>query len=435
MPKPIIIIVGRPNVGKSTLFNRMTRKRATIVKNEPGVTRDRIYLDGRWDDKSFVVVDTGGFFPKTDEEISEKIKKNAIFGIREADLVIHLLDGKEGLTTTDMELVKIIRRSNKDVLWVVNKIDSEKHIDRIIDFYSIGERIVPVSAEHAYGYEELMDMIAGMIKTYNHTEESSDIPKIAIVGRPNVGKSTMVNTLLGKERMLVSPVGGTTRDSVDSVCRYYERKYQLIDTAGIRKRPKISKEIERLSIVRAIRSIERADIVVLLMDATEGITEQDKRIAGLIHNAGKGMIILFNKWDLIDEKDRIYSGLMSEIDQDLWFAEYAHFLATSGLQKKRITKIFPLIDQIISERKKRIKTGELNRITTKFKKNLPTYKGKELKVLYMTQVDIEPPQFALFSNYPEAIKDRHIRYFEKIIRDEFSFKGTPIRIYIKKRKG
>ncbi len=434
MSKPFVVIVGRPNVGKSTLFNRIIRRRAAIVRNEPGVTRDRIYHEARWNGRRFIVVDTGGFFPNSDSELLRQIKGHAIYGIDEADLVIHLFDGREGLTPTDMELAKVIRKSHKKVLWVVNKIDSPKNEERLYDFYSIGDHVLPVSAEHGYGFDELMTEIIANIKPYEQVDTLIEEPRIAIVGRPNVGKSTLVNALLGKERMIVSPVRGTTRDAIDSVCKYYGKRYTLIDTAGIRRKPKISKDLERFSVVRAIRSIDRADVVIFLMDATEGIVDQDKKIGGLIERAGKGFMILFNKWDLVKEHEKTYHSLLSEVKRNMWFANYAHILTASGIQKKRITKIFPLIDSIISERRKRITTGDLNKLVEKAGRALKTYKGKQVKLFYMTQVDIQPPQFTVFANYPEGIKEQHVRYMERVIREEHSFKGTPIRIYIRKKR-
>jgi GTP-binding protein len=435
MAKPIVVIVGRPNVGKSTLFNRMTRTNSAIVEAIPGVTRDRNYLDAEWEGKKFVIVDTGGFYVEPPEDIFSQIKEHAMFAIDEGDVIIHLLDGKDGLTPSDMELANLLRSSGKKVLWVVNKIDGPMREERIYDFYKIGaEELWPVSAQTGYGYDDFMDKLVSLLPTF--IEEKIDYPKIAVVGRPNVGKSTLINTLLGKKRMIVSPVPGTTRDSVDSICTYYGRKYLLIDTAGIRKKHSVGYSIERFSIVRAIRSIQRCDVALIVLDATEGIVEQDQKIAGIVENYGKGAIFLLNKWDLIDKSEDSYKRLTAEIKRKMWFMYYVPILTLSALEKKRVTKIFPIIDEIIKERKMRIPTADLNRYLREIinKMSLPLYKGKPVKLYYLTQVKTEPPVFVSFTNYPAAFKESHIRYMEKVLRDNFSFKGTPVRIYIKARE-
>lgn len=432
MAKPIVVIVGRPNVGKSTLFNRITESRTAIVENIPGVTRDRNYLNAEWEGKNFIVVDTGGFYPEPPEDIFLQIKEHALFAIDEGDVIIHLLDGKDGLTPSDMELARLLRVSGKKVLWAVNKIDGPTREDRLYDFYPIGtEELWPISAATGYGYDDFMDKLISLLPL--SVEEKIDYPKVAVVGRPNVGKSTLINTLLGKKRMIVSPVPGTTRDSIDSICAYHRRKYLLIDTAGIRRKDKVGYSIERFSMVRAIRSIERCDIALIIIDATEGIVEQDQKIAGIIEGYGKGAIFLLNKWDIINEPENTYKTLKKELSRKMWFMQYMPVLTVSALKKKRVTKIFPIIDEIIRERKKRIPTADLNRAFREIvsSTSLPLYKGKAVKLYYITQVKTEPPAFAVFTNYPSALKDAHIRYIEKILRTSFSFKGTPIRIYIK----
>lgn len=435
MAKPIVVIVGRPNVGKSTLFNRMSRTHAAIVEDIPGVTRDRNYLDAEWEGKNFIVVDTGGFYPEPPEDIYLQIKEHAIFAIEEGDIIIHLLDGKDGLTPSDMELARLLRASGKKVLWAVNKIDGPTREERLYDFYPIGaENLWPVSAATGYGYDDFMEKLISLLPLY--VEEEFDYPKIAVVGRPNVGKSTLINTLLGKKRMLVSPVPGTTRDSIDSICTYYGRKYLLIDTAGIRKKDKVGYSIERFSMVRAIRSIERCDIALIVIDASKGIVEQDQKIAGIVEGYGKGAIFLLNKWDLIDKPEEAHERLGNELSRKIWFMQYVPFLTISALEKKRITKVFPIIDEIIKERKKRIPTADLNRFFREFVSgmSLPLYKGKTAKLYYITQVKTEPPAFVVFANYASALKDTHIRHIDKGLRSRFSFEGTPIRIYIKTKK-
>jgi GTPase len=434
MPKPIVVIVGRPNVGKSTLFNRMTGSHTAIVEDIPGVTRDRNYLDAEWEDKHFVVVDTGGFFPETTDNILSQIKEQALFAVEEGDIVIHVLDGKDGLTPSDMELVRAIRTSGKKVLWAVNKIDGPTREDRLYDFFSIGtEELLPVSAATGYGYDDLMDKLISLLPPY--TEEKIIYPKIAVVGRPNVGKSTLVNTLLSKSRMIVSPVPGTTRDSVDSICTYYKKKYLLIDTAGIRNKDRHGYSIDRFAMVRAIRSIERCDVALIVIDASTGIVDQDKKIAGIVQEYGKGAVFLLNKWDLIAEPEDAYKKVGSELKRKIWFMQHAPLITVSALEKKRVTNIFPVVDEIIEKRKKRIPTAELNKAMGNMMSNisLPLYKGKTVKASYITQVKTEPPAFTVFTNYPVAFKDEHIRHLEKILRKLYPFEGTPIRIYIKSK--
>jgi GTP-binding protein len=435
MPKPIVAIVGRPNVGKSTLFNRITESHSAIVEDIPGVTRDRNYRDAEWEGKGFIVVDTGGFYPEPPEDIFLHIKEQAIFAIEEADIIIHLLDGKTGLTPTDMELARFLRSSGKKVLWVVNKIDVPKHEERLHDFYPIGtDDLWPLSAESGFGYDDLMERLISLLPS--HVEEKIDYPKIAVIGRPNVGKSTLVNTLLGKKRMIVSPVPGTTRDSIDSICTYYGRKYLFIDTAGLRKKGKVGYSIERFSMVRAIRSIERCDVALIVMDASEGIGEQDQRIAGIAEAYGKSAIFLLNKWDLVEKPEEAYKGLGNELYRKMWFMQYSPLITLSAVEKKRITKIFPMIDKVIKERRKRIPTAELNRFFRESlsKMSLPSYKGKAVKLYYITQVKAEPPSFVIFANRPSHLKDSHRRYIEKVLREEFVFMGTPIRIYVRQRE-
>jgi GTP-binding protein len=422
-------------VGKSTLFNRMTGTHSAIVEDTPGVTRDRNYLDAKWDDKVFMVVDTGGFYPDPPEDIFVQAKEQAIFAVEEGDIIIHLLDGKEGLTPADMELARLLRASGKKILWAANKIDAPTKEDRLYDFFRIGtEELWPVSAATGYGYEEFMDRLGQLLP--EHQEEVVEYPKIAVVGRPNVGKSTLVNALLGKNRMLVSPVAGTTRDSIDSICAYHARKYLVIDTAGLRKKGRVGYSIERFALVRAVRSIERCDVALVVLDASEGITEQDVKIAGIVKEYGKGAIVLLNKWDLIEGPEEVFKEIIPELTRKMWFSPYAPVITVSGLVRKRITKVFPVIDRIIDERNKRIPTGELNRFFRDFVGGmmLPMYRGKAVKLYYMTQVREEPPGFVIFCNYPEAVKDQQLRFIEKGLRESFSFEGTPLKIYVRPRK-
>jgi len=432
MAKPFVVIVGRANVGKSTLFNRMVGSSAAIVEDIPNVTRDRNYMDAEWEGRAFIAVDTGGFYPEAADDILKQMREQALFAIEEADIIIHLLDGKEGLTHADIELSNILRASGKKILWTVNKIDGPTREDRLYDFFALGvDELLPVSAATGYEFGNLMDKILSLLPPA--TKEEITHPKIAVVGRPNVGKSTLVNAFLGKQRMIVSPVPGTTRDSVDSVCTYYKKKYLLVDTAGIRKKGKLGLSIDRFSVFRAIRSIERCDVALVVLDATEGITEQDQKIAGIVERYAKGAIFLLNKWDIVPKSEITYKKLISELQRKMWFLNYAPVITTSGIEKKRITKIFPVIDAIINERKKRISTAEMNRfirvVTTIAP--LPLHRGKQVKIFYMTQIKTGPPMFVVFTNYPEGIKEPYVRYIEKCLRERFSFKGTPVRIYKK----
>ncbi len=435
MAKPLVVIVGRPNVGKSTLFNRMTGTHSAIVEDIPGVTRDRNYLDAKWGDKSFMVVDTGGFYPEPPEDIFVQAKEQALFAVEEGDVIIHLLDGKDGLMPADMELARLLRASGKKILWAVNKVDAPSREDRLYEFYRIGtEDIWPLSSVTGYGYEEFMERLDLLLPEFR--EEKTDYPKIAVVGRPNVGKSTLVNGLIGKKRMVVSAEAGTTRDSIDSICTYHGKKYLLIDTAGLRRKGKIGYSIERFAMVRAVRSIERCDVSLVVLDAGEGITEQDLKIAGIVKEYGRGAIFLLNKWDAVENPDEYFKTLTAELNRRMWFSQYAPVITVSGLAKKRITKVFPIIDRIVSERKKRVPTAELNRFfrTIASRISLPLHKGREVKLYYMTQVREEPPAFVIFANYPDVVKGPQLRFIERALRDYFTFEGTPIRIYVRARR-
>ncbi|MDX9713998.1 MAG: ribosome biogenesis GTPase Der [Dissulfurispiraceae bacterium] len=459
--EPVVAIVGRPNSGKSTLFNRMTRKsgRSAITQDTPGVTRDRNYGRTEWEGRYFTVIDTGGlygesapllsegfekgvkgrkFSGQTIQSIVDQVKEQVMIALDEADIIIHLLDVKEGLAPSDMELARMLIASGKTVVTAINKVDNPKNELMAAEFYETGaSSIMTVSSATGLGYEELMDHLVSLMPESAVGIQPADeslIPKIAVVGKPNVGKSTLINALLSKNRLIVSPVPGTTRDSIDSICTYYKKSYIFIDTAGIRKKNR-ENAIEWYSVVRAMKSIERCDVAVIMIDAAEGITDQDQKIAGMVHDYGKSALLLYNKWDLVEEPEEAYKKIEAEIDRKIWFMNHAPVLTTSGLQRKRITKIFPIISELIAERQKRIPTSQLNKVFGKaFEgRSMPTYRGREIKLKYITQVGVMPPEFTLFANYPQAIKEQHIRYIEKMLREEFSFKGAPIRIHVKSR--
>ncbi len=436
MRKPIVAIIGRPNVGKSTLFNRIMRAREAIVEDIPGVTRDRIYREANWEGREFIVIDTGGIYPDPEDEIVAKTREQSLFAVEEADVIVLLFDARDGLTELDREVVELIRPYKKPIIYAVNKIDTPDKESLLYDFYSLGvDNLISLSAATGNGFNEFMDLMCSLLPEIPiQKEQEENIPKIAIVGKPNVGKSTLVNVLSGKDRMIVSDTPGTTRDAVDTVCRYYGKRYLLVDTAGLRKKSKVSYSLERYMVVRAVRSIDRADVVVLLIDSSEGITEQDQKIASLIDRYGKGIIVAFNKWDLVEEPEGRLEELKREFQWKLNFINYAPILSISGLNRKRTTKIFPLVDEIISERNKRIATSELNRLKDSIAENLPSHKGKRVKILYATQIETAPPVFVFFVNYPDAFKKEYIRYLEKKLRERFGFKGTPLRIFIRERK-
>ncbi|HUJ17837.1 MAG TPA: ribosome biogenesis GTPase Der [Nitrospirota bacterium] len=440
MSRPVVSIVGRPNVGKSTLFNRILGRNFAIVEDQPGVTRDRNYAEAEWEGKRFLLVDTGGFEPETEDSMYIKMREQTTLAVEEADIIIFLMDGREGLLPADIEVSQRLRASGKPVIYAVNKVDGEKQEGQLPDFYRLGiGTLFSVSAKHGPGFSDLMDELGRLLPAGPRDEEEPEadiLPRIAIIGRPNVGKSSFVNALIGEDRMIVSPAAGTTRDAVDSLYTYYGKKYVLVDTAGIRSRGKISQGVEKYSVMRAMKTLSRADVALVLIDAAEGITEQDERIVGLAHEEGKGIIIVLNKWDLVPDKEQAYKQFMADVQQRLKFADYASVITISAQTRQRITKVFEEIDRVIVEREKRVPTAELNRVFEQLaaRHEPPLYRSKRVKYYYITQVSIKPPTFVVFVNYPEGVHFSYIRYIENNLREAFGFHGSPVRIYAKRRR-
>lgn len=437
MEKPIIAIIGRPNVGKSTLFNKIVGKRIAIVKDTPGVTRDRNYGEGSWNNKSFRLIDTGGFEPAAKEDIISQVMEQTQVAIEDADVIILLLDGKDGLMASDIDVSKILRRSGKRFVCAVNKIDDPKHSYRVHDFYAMGTReIFPISAEHSIGIDALLDKTVSLIPEYTAVEDSEDKIRIAIVGKPNVGKSSLINRIVSENRLVVSDIPGTTRDAIDTLYVMDNKKYIFVDTAGIRKKNRVSQKLEKYSIMMSMRSIERCDISVILVDAACDITEQDVKIAGLIHEAGKGAIVAINKWDMIEKDAHTAAHYTAAVKKRLKYMPYAFVITISALSGQRVSRLFPLIDRIAEEQSKKVPTSQLNKVVEQaIRKRPPShYRGKPIKLYYAAQVKSKPPAFMFFVNYAEGIHFSYTRFLQNELRREFGFTGTPIVIVYKNRE-
>ncbi|MEA3280529.1 MAG: ribosome biogenesis GTPase Der [Thermodesulfobacteriota bacterium] len=435
--KPVVAIVGRPNVGKSTFFNRITGSKDALVDNFPGVTRDRIYGDASWNDIEFTLVDTGGFSLQKDDDFAHHIRFQVKQAIEDADVIIFLLDGKEGISPFDKDIVEILRSVTKPVFYAVNKIDGEEQEKNMYDFYSLGiETLYPVSAEHRYGMSSFLDELV-LALPESATEKSQDIIKLAIVGRPNVGKSSLANRILGETRMLVSHIPGTTRDAVDSVCKINGESYLLIDTAGIRRKGKVSKKIEKFSIIKALRSLDRCDVALIVMDADEGITEQDINIAGYAFERGCGCILLLNKWDLIEKDSNTAKKYYERLRMEAKYLSFAPAITISALTGQRVSKIFKVVDEVYSQYTIHIGTGKLNRIfKTAIEKNEPSlHRGQRLKFYYATQISAKPPTLICFVNYPDAVHFSYKRYLINQIRLEAGLDKTPVRLFFRQRTG
>ncbi|MBU4420581.1 MAG: ribosome biogenesis GTPase Der [Proteobacteria bacterium] len=435
--KPIVAIVGRPNVGKSTFFNRITRSRDAIVDDFPGVTRDRNYGDATWDNVVFTLVDTGGFLSDDKDDFANEIRFQVLQAIEDADVIILLLDGKAGISLYDKDLIKILRTSSKPVFYVVNKIDGLEQETSLYDFYSLGiDKLYPVSAEHRYGvYDFLDDLVSAFPKSA--PEQTEDMIKLAVVGRPNVGKSSLINHILGEKRLLVSDIPGTTRDAIDSVCNINGKSYLLIDTAGIRRKGKVSNKIEKFSVIKALRSLDRCDVALIVMDANDGITEQDITIAGYAFERSCGCIMLLNKWDLVEKDSKTAKRYYEQLRMESKFLSFAPAITISALTGLRVPAIFTYVDEVYSQYAARITTGQLNRIMElAIKKTEPSlHRGKRLKFYYATQVTAKPPTFVCFVNYPDAVHFSYKRYLINQIREQAKLDKTPLRLIFRQRTG
>ena len=438
MSKPVVAIVGRPNVGKSTLFNVLAGEMISIVKDTPGVTRDRIYAEVSWLNHNFTLIDTGGIEPDTGDIILSQMREQAEIAIETADVIIFMTDVKQGLVDSDSKVADMLRRSHKPVILVVNKVDSfEKMMPDVYEFYNLGiGEPFPISAVNKLGFGEVLDEVVSHFPEGSDTDEEDDRPKVAIIGKPNVGKSSIINKLVGKNRVIVSDIAGTTRDAIDTAIKYNGKEYVFIDTAGLRRKSKIKEDLERFSIIRTVAAVERADIAILVIDATEGVTEQDAKIAGIAHERGKGIIIAVNKWDDIEKNDKTIYEFTNKIKDTLAFMSYAEIIFVSAKTGQRLNKIYELVDHIVDAQTMRIPTGVLNEILTEAvaMKQPPSDKGKRLRIYYITQVSVKPPTFVMFINEKKLTHFSYTRYIENQIRTTFGFRGTSIRFINRERK-
>lgn len=436
--KPIIAVVGRPNVGKSTLFNVLAGERIAIVKDTPGITRDRIYADITWLDRQLTLIDTGGIEPDSKDMILSQMREQAQIAVDTADVILFLVDVKQGLVDSDSKVADMLRRSGKPVILVVNKVDSfQKMMPDVYEFYNLGiGDPIPISASNRLGIGELLDVVLEHLSEESFEEKDDERPKIAIVGKPNVGKSSIINKMIGERRVIVSDIAGTTRDAIDTPVTYRGREYVFIDTAGLRRKNKVKEELERFMIVRTVSAVERADVVCLVIDAAEGVTEQDAKIAGIAHERGKGMIVVVNKWDLVEKDDKTIYRFTEKIRQTLSFMPYAELLFISAKTGQRIGKLYDVIDAVVENHAMRVQTGVLNEIMTEAvaMQQPPTDKGKRLKLYYITQASVKPPTFVIFVNSRELMHFSYTRYIENQIRNAFGFRGTPLKFIIRERK-
>lgn len=438
MSKPVVAIVGRPNVGKSTLFNVLAGEKISIVKDTPGVTRDRIYADTSWLDRDFTLIDTGGIEPESKDIIISQMREQAQIAIDTADVIVFITDVRQGLVDADSKVADMLRRSGKPVVLVVNKVDSfQKFMPDVYEFYNLGIGDPhPVSASSRLGIGDMLDAVIEHFPENNEESEEDERPRIAIVGKPNVGKSSIINKLVGEDRVIVSNIAGTTRDAIDTDIIHNGREYVFIDTAGLRRKNKIKEELERYSIIRTVTAVERADVVLIVIDAAEGVTEQDAKIAGIAHERGKGIIIVVNKWDAIEKNDKTMREYENEVRRVLSFMPYAEIMYVSAKTGQRLPKLFDMIDMVIENQTLRVATGVLNEIMSEAvaMQQPPSDKGKRLKLYYITQVAVKPPSFVIFVNDKELMHFSYTRYLENKIREAFGFKGTSLKFFIRERK-
>lgn len=436
MAKPVVAIVGRPNVGKSTIFNRIVGERVSIVEDVPGVTRDRIYNSAEWLGKEFNIIDTGGI-DLSDEPFLEQIRAQAEIAIDEADVIIFITNGREGVTDADEQVAKILYRSNKPIVLAINKVDNPEMRDQIYDFYSLGfGEPYPISGSHGLGLGDMLDAVRAHFPKEEEEEYPDDTVKFSLIGRPNVGKSSILNALLGEDRVIVSDIAGTTRDAIDTTYTFDGQDYVMIDTAGMRKRGKVYESTEKYSVLRAMRAIERSDVVLVVINAEEGIREQDKRIAGYAHDAGRAIIIVVNKWDAINKDEKTINVWTEDIREQFQFLSYAPIVFVSAKTKQRLNNLFPLINQVSDNHSIRVQSSMLNDVISDAvaMNPSPMDKGKRLKIFYTTQVAVKPPTFVVFVNDPELMHFSYERFLENRIREAFPFEGTPIRVIARKRK-
>lgn len=438
MSKPVVAVVGRPNVGKSTLFNALAGERISIVQDTPGVTRDRIYAEVSWLNKDFTLIDTGGIEPESKDIILSQMREQAQIAIDTADIIIFMTDVRQGLVDADSKVANMLRQSKKPVVLVVNKVDSfEKFMPDVYEFYNLGiGDPFPISSTSKLGLGEMLDEVVKYFPGEEDGEEEDGRPKVAIVGKPNVGKSSLINHLVGEERVIVSDIAGTTRDAIDTGISWQGREYVFIDTAGLRRKSKVKEELERFSIIRAVTAVERADVVVILIDATEGVTEQDAKIAGIAHERGKGIVIAVNKWDAIEKNDKTIYKHTDRIREVLSFMPYADILFISAKTGQRTRKLFDMVDVALENNSLRVATGVLNEIVSVAvaMQQPPSDKGKRLKIYYATQVSVKPPTFVIFVNDKKLMHFSYVRYLENRIRDAFGFQGTSLKFIIRERK-